>query len=709
MATSTAKTRVSARWWLAAVASFMAWLAVAPPTASASPPSVLAYDSLATIRSDQPLPPGGSPSASISAAGNEFESFQVTVQAGSSGLGGVRVDPGKTLTSATGATIPNSALTIYREGDYQVQTRSSTEGATGPWPDALIPERDPIYNENRNAFPFDLAANSRLTVWIDVLVPKGTAAGEYDGSVLVSGDGGTVSEVPVHLTVHGFSIPSTTTLRSAFGGSGGSGIDQTLFELEALDNRVTLSNISPSRLSSFLPLLEGTDPRLRLPGAQMTAIDTYGCSASCVGQWRGLAQQHPEIADRFVDYVCDEPHSSADWSNCDSNAAAADSAWPGVRKLVTSGVSNAPNWVTDASPLVDHMQREGVSVSRNWQAGDGSRRLWSYTSCDSYDCGGAANEPSWTGWPGYAIDAPASQARAMGWLSYVSGARGELYWSTTHSLSSAWTNQYDYGDNGDGNLFYPGTTDIVGGTHPIPIESIRLKRIRDGREDYEYLHILSEQGRSDDAMAIAEQLFPAMNKTTVSPQAVNSARSSLASLIESSGTPRHTLTVSVASGGGTVTGPGIACPGDCSATFSDGIALTLNAHPSSGGKIAGWGGDCTGAGNCQLAMDSDKTVSVSFDGPPASTRDQEPETKIVAGPSGKTRNLRPIYRFISSEPHSTFQCRRDQMRWRWCSSPGGLGRLSYGRHTLFVRARDATGNWDHTPARRSLRVLRGLR
>jgi len=32
--------------------------------------------------------------------------------------------------------------------------------------------------------------------------------------------------------------------------------------------------------------------------------------------------------------------------------------------------------------------------------------------------------------------------------------------------------------------------------HEIPIESMRLKRIRDGREDYELLHHLAETGRA---------------------------------------------------------------------------------------------------------------------------------------------------------------------------------------------------------------------
>src|SRR5206468_10010983 len=121
---------------LAAAASLLLGLTIAPSAAAASAPTVSAYDSLATIRSNSPLPPGGHTSAEISAAGNEFESFQVAVQAGSAPLSGLRVDPGQTLTGPDGASIPASTLTIYREVDYNVTQRSDSEGATGSWPDA---------------------------------------------------------------------------------------------------------------------------------------------------------------------------------------------------------------------------------------------------------------------------------------------------------------------------------------------------------------------------------------------------------------------------------------------------------------------------------------------------------------------------------------------------------------------------------------------
>ena len=62
-----------------------------------------------------------------------------------------------------------------------------------------------------------------------------------------------------------------------------------------------------------------------------------------------------------------------------------------------------------------------------------------------------------------------------------------------------------------------------------------MKRIRDGREDYEYLHILAKRGQGDEAMAVVEKLFgpqaTAARSATVDSKALESARSRLASMI----------------------------------------------------------------------------------------------------------------------------------------------------------------------------------
>src|SRR5262249_37674737 len=75
---------------------------------------------------------------------------------------------------------------------------------------------------------------------------------------------------------------------------------------------------------------------------------------------------------------------------------------------------------------------------------------------------------------------------------------GELYFNTVEAYATnadPWSDVYAHGGNGDGTLFYPGTPARLRGAGQLPIESIRLKLVREGLEDYEYLALLAGSGR----------------------------------------------------------------------------------------------------------------------------------------------------------------------------------------------------------------------
>ena len=80
-----------------------------------------------------------------------------------------------------------------------------------------------------------------------------------------------------------------------------------------------------------------------------------------------------------------------------------------------------------------------------------------------------------------------------------------------------------------------------------------------------------------------------------------------------------------------------------------------------------------------------------------------PETTIDSRPR-KVKKPKAKFRFSSSEPGLSFECRLDRRRFRPCTSPKGLKRLKEGRHEFFVRAIDSAGNVDPTPARRRFKV-----
>jgi hypothetical protein len=87
------------------------------------------------------------------------------------------------------------------------------------------------------------------------------------------------------------------------------------------------------------------------------------------------------------------------------------------------------------------------------------------------------------------------------------------------------------------------------------------------------------------------------------------------------------------------------------------------------------------------------------------TRDvTAPGTRITAAPSRRTKIRRARFRFVSTEPGSVFLCKLDRGRWSSCRSPKLYSSLRKGVHVFRVRARDAAGNADPTPAVRSWRV-----
>lgn len=56
---------------------------------------------------------------------------------------------------------------------------------------------------------------------------------------------------------------------------------------------------------------------------------------------------------------------------------------------------------------------------------------------------------------------------------------------------------------------------------------------------------------------------------------------------------------------------GLYCGNECAQSFEDGAEVTLRAYAQSG-SFSGWGGACSGTGDCLLTMDSNKSVTATF-------------------------------------------------------------------------------------------------
>lgn len=145
---------------------------------------------------------------------------------------------------------------------------------------------------------------------------------------------------------------------------------------------------------------------------------------------------------------------------------------------------------------------------------------------------------------------------------------------------------------------------------------------------------------------------------------------------------------------------GISCGTVCESGFRSGTTVTVTATPSSGSIFAGWSGACTGMGTCKVTMNVMKAVTATFKKvvPP-------PNTTITGNHiSGAERRATIDFTGSGDVGKLHFQCKLDQGSWTSCASPHTYTGLAHGSHTFEVRAVDARGERDPTPAKLTFKV-----
>ena len=544
--------------WLVVSALIMGLAGTTPALAAAS----LEHSA---IKIQPAAPYAGSSSIHLYAARNEYESFQVVLNGAMTGVAA----PTASALAGPAGTLPATSFRFSRVGYLNITTTSNDEGMTGLVPDALIPDVDLYYGETRNAFPIDVPAGENRLVWVDVFVPATTPPGDYQGTVTVTSNQGS-QDLPITLTVWNFSLPSTSSLDTAFGYEGWgvlfghfSNPDDhyadivplaQMYATSGLMHRITLSSMLiedwsvysssidwPAFDARWHEFFDGKNLPFGLQGARVTTVQIPSdgdTDAEKIAYWSGFAQHFRQNGwfDLLFQYTLDEPgNDPADYQLIKDRAALLHQADPELDTLVTTDIQEAgPYDVEDDIdiwvPLINfiHLKPYNICWSQQY-AGDhrpdydglvaAGKRLWSYQSCMSHGCDVSATDECTRAWPSYMVDHTAIRNRIMGWQAYRYDLSGELYFDVNYAYgnSNPWVSQLHFGGNGDGNLFYPGRPADIGGTTHIPVESIRLKQIRDGLEDYEYLLLLDQQvGRA----AALSQISPVITNTytyTTSP------------------------------------------------------------------------------------------------------------------------------------------------------------------------------------------------
>jgi hypothetical protein len=570
------------------VAMFLASLAGAQPLVWTSP-------SLKRVRPSDPQPAGASPDATLYAGRGEAESFQIVVQGPPGGLThvGLTVSP---LQGPAGA-IPAQNVTLYREHYVYVSPGSTPWGGSnnpqGPgwYADGLIPFVDPVTGVSLSnsgaaliAVPFSLSAGADQPLWVDVLVPRDAVPGVYAGSYSVTSDQGTATG-SISLTVWAFTLPTAPALKSAFllWSQGSLTTDE-----EFLRNRIQPSKVSATDEATLMPLGLGTTDLGLFSGA-----DNGTCSLSAapsVAQLKTMAASH-HAGLALYDYSADEIGGCGNFASlvpavqqwgCNLHQA-------GVNNLVT--MAPRTELLTDgcsARSAVDlwtmlpvTYDNAGAGVLNSaLQKGDS---LWSYNTLvqDAYS-------PKWE------IDFTPLDFRLQGgFISESLNLTGLLYWRADLWLSGDPWNQVDNAGHfssadypGEAMLIYPGAT--VGSSAVAP--SMRLKWLRDGVDDYDYVELLKAAGQGAWALGVVQPLAPNWSGWTRDPAAVEAARLILGQKLD-------------ALGGGSGHGNDAGAQPDAGTNADAGAAADGGATPD-GGRPTGDGGGASPDGGRAPPPDS---------------------------------------------------------------------------------------------------------
>jgi Domain of unknown function (DUF4091)/Bacterial Ig domain len=489
--------------------------------------------------------------ANIFAARNEYESFQIFVRS-VSGLSNVNLSASN-LTGPNGAVIPAASITLFRE--HYVYTTQIVRPADLAWhtnlplgagwyPDALIPFKDPATGVplagSIRAVPVNVLAGQNQAFWVDILVPAGIPAGNYTGNVTVTSDQGQAS-VSVNLRVWNFDLPKKPSLKSNFNYWAGS-TDQT-----------AITSVTTRRVNEELLRNRVMPATVNLPD-ERSFIDNFGLVNTALVPWSGANAQNctmsapPTVSSILAEKAQHQPDVFLSMNIADEVGACTNlypqiQAW--ARNLHAAGVPNMV--VMPPTPaLFDDGSGTGRSAVDIWdllpmqydantsyvqQALAKGDSVWSYNTLmeDQYS-------PKWQ------IDYPPINFRIQpGFINQSLGLSGLTYWRVDMWTADPWHDvegviftaaqtgtSADYKYRGEGMMLYPGAQIGLVGAAP----SMRLKYIRDGVDDYEYINILKKLGWASWALGVARTVGPDWRNWTRDVNALESARYQLGSQIE---------------------------------------------------------------------------------------------------------------------------------------------------------------------------------
>jgi len=545
------------------------------PSVSAPAAELNVWNVAETRRVLRDEPAGASRPVQLSAARNEWESFQILVRCDEP-VKGITIAPGDLL-GPGGAVLRGDDALLYRQHQLELTVATDRNDAFKPgwYPDPLIPFRHPVTRKPLSgarfvAVPFDLPAGQTHGFWVDLYVPPDLAPGEYRGSYRLTAEGGKAADIPVFLTVWGFALPRVATLQTEFGSPAGSlrryyreraktHKEPQPSDWDAVDTQVaemmTQHRVNCTPPSACLTPVEQPDGSWRIPAEEVAKlrkfVDRYQANALQVphparivkdpdaeseklGAWlRAFDRAAKELGRPnivFYTYLKDEPNDEAAYHYVRKWGKAIRSAHSTVKVLVVEQTKTQdPKWgdlygaVDIWCPLFSLHDPETGAQRQAF-----GETLWTYTALCQLE-----KTPWWH------IDYPLLNYRVPTWIAWRGRMKGLLYWgglSHWSDVEDPWTDPKTYRSgkgptaplfNGEGTLAYPARPAGYDGI----AASLRMKALRDAIEDYEYLAILDRAKLTAEADAIVRPLAESWFKWNPDPAAYQDARAKLAALI----------------------------------------------------------------------------------------------------------------------------------------------------------------------------------
>ncbi len=504
----------------------------------AAAPSVLFEDSSKTVV--------------LHAAGNEFVSFQMVF---SGDMADVNV--GKLTLKGPGKDI--TLVDMFREHYVAAPLVSRFSAAQSLWDcgkldqqikKANAPREFPVQmvplGASKYGAPFAVKAGKNEVVWVDIFVPEGQTPGDYTGTVTAGG-----TTLNVKLTVWNFALPSVNHfpqwamispefIPTSFGRP-----QRDLLAMRdmvgkfvqiAHDHRLILDeewygNDHTLKEMPFYEAAKGslfTGPFGAGFGQELIPIASDQASGLV-----DLIKKEGWLNRAFV-MTGDEPNDKDAYEAVIKIGQAAKQAGGGaIKTFITEQYEPSDKSWPRLDAGIDIFCSGGTPPDTIPAIETKGKVVWTYNSGYAGAC---------------AVDAPGAASRTQAWAGFVSGSRVWFFWDAVYIVdrqnkfsqrysanprgrpwmdnpkpyrTDVWNNMLNfdeslkpqrggklYGEadairiNGDGLLLYAGNEVGIDG----PIADFRMKNIRQGGQDFEYMYLLDKMGQGElakkEAMAL---------------------------------------------------------------------------------------------------------------------------------------------------------------------------------------------------------------